>query len=300
LGNKEVAEMTNDIDMAQDTLVAGLDGGSVKGRLLTDGAERPSAGLLSNMTASVANNAGADSYSASINPLVAAASSLLSQVVAITITGEISDLVAMKEKLTLEIGGFKTRALALGAEHSSLDEASYVLCTLVDEAVMQTKTGQDGKWAKTSLLNEQHGGTTGGKGFFDILERLKANPVKHLDMLELMYLCLALGFQGKHGVKAHEKGELADIRDGLYRLIRHLRGDVPRELSPHWHGLTDKRRNLVRIVPWWLVVLFTLMCLAVMYSGFAWVLSEQRETVLEPYRQLDPAVIQSPSQGRDA
>ena len=42
------------------------------------------------------------------------------------------------------------------------------------------------------------------------------------------------------------------------------------------------------------------MCLAVMYSGFAWVLSEQRETVLEPYRQLDAAMTQSPLQDRDA
>lgn len=34
-----------------------------------------------------------------------------------------------------------------------------------------------------------------------------------------------------------------------YRQIRQLRGDVPRELSPHWQGLSDQRRGLVRIVP---------------------------------------------------
>ena len=114
-------------------------------------------------------------------------------------------------------------------------------------------------------------------------------------------LCLSLEFQGKyHAADTEGKAELNDTRDGLYRTIRHLRGDAPRELSPHWHGLKDQRRDLVHIVPWWLVVLFTLMCLAVMYSGFAWVLGEQRETVLEPYRQLDAAVIQPPLQDKDA
>lgn len=48
----------------------------------------------------------------------------------------------------------------------------------------------------------------------------------------------------------------------------------------------------MRIVPWWLVVLFTLVCLLVMYSGFSWVLDDQRESVLQPYQQLDPTVVE--------
>jgi type VI secretion system protein ImpK len=56
--------------------------------------------------------------------------------------------------------------------------------------------------------------------------------------------------------------------------------------------LSQQRRHLVRIVPAWMVVLFTLVCLGVMYSGFAWVLGEQRQTVLQPYQQLDPAPVQ--------
>ena len=91
---------------------------------------------------------------------------------------------------------------------------------------------------------------------------------------------------------AHDlMGFVGDIcRGGNLRLaVLHVRGDVPREVSPHWQGLKDTRRRLVRIVPWWLVALFTLVCLVVMYGGFAWVLGEQRETILQPYEQLDPS-----------
>ncbi|MCQ9427539.1 DotU family type IV/VI secretion system protein, partial [Pseudomonas sp. LJDD11] len=75
-----------------------------------------------------------------------------------------------------------------------------------------------------------------------------------------------------------------------------LRGDVPRELSPHWEGLNDQRRSLVRIVPVWMVVLFTFVCLVVMYSGFAWMLGEQRDTVLQPYQPFDQTAVQPQSQ----
>jgi len=241
-----------------------------------------------------------DTYSASINPLVAAAAHALSAVAGLKNLDNKANLETLHSTLLTDLKGYQAHAAKLGAERHLLNDASYVLCTFVDEAVLQTKAGEGSTWSKTTLLNELHQKTSGGEAFFEILTRYSVNPVKHLHLLELMYLCLALGFRGKHGVKEQEKAELEDIRDGLYRTIRHLRGDVPRELSPHWHGLQDKRRNLVRIVPWWLVVLFTLMCLAVMYSGFAWVLSEQRETVLEPYRQLDAAMTQSPLQDRDA
>ncbi|KPC36380.1 DotU [Pseudomonas syringae pv. cilantro] len=42
----------------------------------------------------------------------------------------------------------------------------------------------------------------------------------------------------------------------------------------------------------WLVVLFTLICLSVLYSGFAWVLGEQREAVLKPFQSADLTVFE--------
>ncbi|MDB5993530.1 MAG: putative outer membrane protein [Pseudomonas sp.] len=259
---------------------------------------------VTNKAPTVDNSNVRQSFSASINPLVAAAATLLSKLVEIKYT-KITDFNKLRDELDEEIDEFRSHASELAAE-SSLTEASYVLCTVLDEAAVlaQGEVAESDKasaWSTKSLLYKRHEQRLGGEEFFKLLTRLRANPLKHLDMLELMYLCLALEFKGQfHSADKKGEAELAEIRDGLYRTIRHLRGDVPRELSPHWQGLQDQRRGLVRIVPWWLVVLFTLMCLAVMYSGFAWVLSEQRETVLEPYRQLDAAVIEQPSQDRDA
>ncbi|MNC67452.1 hypothetical protein D3C75_1179520 [compost metagenome] len=88
--------------------------------------------------------------------------------------------------------------------------------------------------------------------------------------------------------------ELEDIRDALYRQIRQLRGDVSRELSPHWEGLNDQRRNRVRIVPAWTLATFTFVGLLTMYSVFAWVLAEQRESILQAYQPVSAVEAPAP------
>ena len=112
-------------------------------------------------------------------------------------------------------------------------------------------------------------------------------------MLELMYLCLSLGFKGKYAMDTTGGSvELEEIRDDLYRHIRQLRGDTPHELSPQWQGLLREHRTHTRLVPWWLVALFTVISLATLYAGFAWVLKEQRGAVLEPFQLPAPTAIE--------
>src|SRR5690606_40799872 len=88
------------------------------------------------------------------------------------------------------------RALQEGVENSQVMATRYVLCTAIDEAVVTTPWGNESEWSQMSLLSSFHNETFGGEKFFQLLERLSRNPVKHLLMLELMYLCLALGFEG--------------------------------------------------------------------------------------------------------
>ena len=180
-----------------------------------------------------------------------------------------------------------------GVESSQASTARYVLCTVIDEAVVTTVWGKESEWSQMSLLSKFHNETFGGERFFLLLDRLSKNPVKHLPMLELMYLCLALGFEGKYRIQPRGLLELDNLRDALYRQIHQTRADVPRELSPHWQGVGESQRQVpVRIVPWWMVALTTLVCLLVMYSGFAWVLGEQRTSVLQPFQSFEQTAVQ--------
>ena len=290
--------MIKDMEHHQDDKTVLLDrqGRGPDSQPLTDFAAPPRFEQLEERMIYAARLRPAEAFNISLNSLVAAACELLSEVVRLKHSETREDLYELNERLTSGLKLFEVRALHNGAESSQVMAARYVLCSVVDEAVVTTPWGNESEWSQMSLLSSFHNETFGGEKFFQLLDRLSKNPIKHLPMLELMYLCLALGFEGKYRVQARGVLELEGIRDALYRQIRQLRGDVPRELSPHWEGLNDQRRNLVGIVPAWMVVLFTVVCLVVMYSGFAWVLSEQRDTVLQPYQPIDPAAAMPQSQ----
>lgn len=290
--------MIKDMEHHQDdkTVLLNRQGRGPDSQPLTDFAAPPRFEQLEERMIYAARLRPAEAFNISLNSLVAAACELLSEVVRLKHSETREDLYELNERLTSGLKLFEVRALHNGAESSQVMAARYALCSVVDEAVVTTPWGNESEWSQMSLLSSFHNETFGGEKFFQLLDRLSKNPIKHLPMLELMYLCLALGFEGKYRVQARGVLELEGIRDALYRQIRQLRGDVPRELSPHWEGLNDQRRNLVRIVPAWMVVLFTVVCLVVVYSGFAWVLSEQRDTVLQPYQPIDPAAAMPQSQ----
>lgn len=230
----------------------------------------------------------------SLNALVDAASDLLSEVVRLKHSDTREDLSVLHARLTSALKLFEAQALHSGIEESQVMTARYLLCTVVDEAVVTTPWGSSSDWSQMSLLSRVHNETFGGERFFKLLEQLSKNPVKHLPLLELIYLCLALGFEGKYRVQGRGVLELEDIRDALYRQIRQLRGDVSRELSPHWEGLSDQRRNRVRIVPAWTLATFTFVGLLTMYSVFSWVLAEQRESILQAYQPVSAVEAPAP------
>jgi len=281
--------MIKEMDYGQDdrTVIVNRAGEAPAQSPLTDFDTPPRFEQLEERMIYAARLRPAETFNISLNPLVAAASPLLSEVVRFKHSLESEDLQALHGQLSSAIKLFEHRALHDGAESSQVMAARYVLCTVLDEAVVTTPWGNESEWSQMSLLSSFHNETFGGEKFFQLLERLSRNPVKHLPMLELMYLCLSLGFEGKYRVLPRGMLELEAVRDSLYRQIRQMRGALPREPAPHWEGLKDTRRRLVRIVPWWMVALFTLACLGVIYGGFAWVLGEQREAVLQPYRVLD-------------
>lgn len=277
--------MIKDMDYRQDdrTVILNRNGEPPAKAPLTDFAAAPRLEKIEQRMVYAARRRDTQSFNLSLNPLISLAATLLSEVVRLKNSFQAEDLHSLKERLSAEIRLFEHHALQDSGDSSEVMAARYVLCTALDEAVVTTPWGNESAWSQMSLLSSFHNETFGGEKFFQLLERLSRNPVKHLHLLELLYLCLSLGFEGKYRVMSRGTLELEVIRDSLYRQIRQLRGDVPSEISPHWQGLQDERGYFVRAAPWWLVALFTLLCLGVMYGGFSWVLHEQRINVMQGF-----------------
>jgi len=194
-----------------------------------------------------------DEVAIGLNPLVQAASPLL--LIAGQIRGTVSapDVLGLRRHALDEIRRFEERALASGVPNEVMLAARYVLCAGLDEAVLSTPWGAQSEWAQQTLLVALHREAWGGEKFFDMLTRISRDPARHIDLMELQYLCVALGFSGKFQVMERGHARLADVQQDLYRRIRDHRGTPAADLSVRWRGVQDRRHRLIRYVPWWVV-----------------------------------------------
>ncbi|AZE99819.1 Outer membrane protein ImpK/VasF, OmpA/MotB domain [Pseudomonas orientalis] len=236
---------------------------------------------------------GAHRFTPTLNPLVIAAWEVLSQVVQLKGCSGRENLVTINDRLSSAVTQFETRALQEGVENTQVMSARYVLCSLIDEAVVTTAWGARSDWSKMSLLSRFHHETFGGEKVFQLLERLARDPVKHVAMLELVYLCLALGFEGKFRVMERGMLHLEAIRDGLYRQIRQVRGN-PSSAPVLPGGQGRARHKRIRVIPARWLVAFTLCCLLAMYAGFALMLKRERVSVLHNFQLSASQLTRTP------
>ena len=235
-----------------------------------------------------------------LSPLVRAASPLL------LLTGQLRGTVTGPEVATLrrhaldEIRRFEDRARAAGLQNEVVLAARYALCAGLDEAVLSTPWGAQSEWAQQTLLVALHREAWGGEKFFDMLDRVSADPKRHIELMELQYLCLAFGFEGKYKVAERGHAKLADIQHDLFRRIREHRGVAAPELSLRWKGLEDRRNPLIRYVPWWVIGAAALVVVVVGYTTFYAMLAQASGPVqeaLDSIRSTRPVTRAAPAGG---
>jgi type VI secretion system protein ImpK len=204
-----------------------------------------------------------------LNPLVQAASPLLQLAGRLRTTlMSTPDLAGLRRHALEEIRRFEERARQAGIASESVLAARYALCAALDEAVLSTPWGTQSEWAQQTLLVTLHREAWGGEKFFAMLDRITKDPAKHIDLIELQYLCLALGFTGMYQVRDGGRARVAQIQQELYRTIRGQRG-VPRpELSLRWRGHEQKGNRLTRYAPWWVVTAAALAIMAVTFTVY--------------------------------
>ena len=201
------------------------------------------------------------------NPLLQAASPLLVLAVQLRHNANGSDADTLRTQVQAQISRFETRMAEAGIAQQTVTAARYVLCAMIDESVLNSPWGERSGWGNRTLLVTLHGESYGGARFFQLLERLLPDVPRHVDLLELMYVCMALGFSGRFQIEAGGRARLTDIQDDLHRRIRAHRGALADTLSPHWRGLETRSDPLVRrLLPW----LVAAVAGCVLLGSFAW------------------------------
>ncbi len=235
----------------------------------------PSAAGLDRKVADIPREAlvgGSNALVAAAAPLLMLAGRLRSQIMH-------PNVEALRLQLDTEMRAFEDRLRQASVPPDDSIAARYVLCTVLDEAVLNTPWGAQSGWAGRSLLVTFHRESSGGEKFFQILDRVMSEAPRYLGLLKLLHACLALGFEGRYRLDERGALRLAEIRQNVYRVIQGVRGSGEADLSPQWRGVQDRRNPVVRLVPLWVV---TTACVVLLFGAFvlfsAW-LGERTEDI---------------------
>jgi type VI secretion system protein ImpK len=189
----------------------------------------------------------------SVSPLAAAASPLLQLLARLRVMRRAPDPQVLRERASQDLRNFERQARDTGIAMELLRPAHYALCASLDDIVLNTPWGAASGWANQTLVATFHHGARGTDQFFDQLRQMRRAPEKFLPVIELMYLCLSLGFMGRYR-QARGEGELEQLRSEAYAAIVAKRPAVEPELSRRWRGAAVPFQPPRRGLPVWVAL----------------------------------------------
>ena len=226
------------------------------------------------------------------NPLIEAAKPVLILANSMQQTTSQLSTDSLINKFSLLIKNFEENAEKNGAKYDAIQAAKYCLCTFVDELAVRAGWA-DETWSKNSLLVSFYDETWGGERFFEIIQNLKQDSDKNIDLLEFMYLCLQFGYKGKYQVLNNGELEIDKIKRDLLALIHSKRPDQTANLFKHNPIITNNIQRKRRLaIPLWVVGVLGAVALGVGYFTMQWSLGDKFNTASTKVNSLKlPSVI---------
>src|SRR5437763_2105079 len=214
-----------------------------------------------------------------VNPLVAEAAPLLQLMARLRNTLNQPDPGDLRERAVGAMRVFEQRVRDRGLPLEQLPPAHYALCASLDDVVLNTPWGSSGVWDTRPLVSTFHQEVRSGERFFDLLSQMRQNPGRFTSVIELMYLCMSLGFQGRYRLSPRGPAELDRLREETYALILRQRPPAEPDLSPHWKGLAAAYRGARATVPVWVGASIALAILAGLFVWFSTTLNADSDAL---------------------
>lgn len=158
--------------------------------------------------------------------------------------------------------------------------AKYAFCAAVDETILSSDSPIRAEWERSPLQLILFGDQLAGEHFYNELETVRHRGAASVETLEIFYMCLLTGFQGKYMLETKEK--LNYLIATLDKEIAHLKGKRA-QFAPHWKSPDDIKHLMRAEIPLWIVsAAFTLFGVAV-YATLSWFLAQHTNTTLGSY-----------------
>lgn len=223
-----------------------------------------------------------------INPLVDSAAELLKLAVYLRGQTQTMNIETLRAKVLALIRSFERRALAAGEPQKVVTVARYAISATIDDVILSSPWGYDEGWQRKTLVSELHGEVHGGDKFFELLETANRDPHRFKNLIELMYVCLSLGFRGRYWREKEALPELEGTRAETYRTVDDLRGGITDQLSLRWRGEETDRRSLRSYLPTWLIGALAAAVAGLMFFGATLLVNDTSSVAVQAANAMPP------------
>ncbi|WP_300042632.1 type IVB secretion system protein IcmH/DotU [uncultured Paracoccus sp.] len=269
--------MTNDDPFGLDA-----DAGRTRVRPRRTGDARPTG------TADAPRGAPLRTVRASDNPLVRAFAALLGIAPELQRATAPDNPDVLRTRLQDNLTHARDGAVSMGVPLTRADQGAWFVGALLDDVAINTPWGGASGWPRQPLVASMYGNVDSGSRFYDLAEELLRYPERDPQLLELVFLCLSLGFRGKHRISGPSgEAEITRLRAQMARVL-HDRDAADAPLSPNWQGVEAKDEDRKFIVPIWSLALMALALITAIYVGLSIRLSGRGEDLFTLAGVLPP------------
>jgi type IV/VI secretion system ImpK/VasF family protein len=178
------------------------------------------------------------------NPLVAAASPILSLMERLCLSPTLPPIEIIRENIQHEIFAFHSRLISQKYAHEFIVIANYLLTATIDELIGKNYLRLFNKNAEFQAFTPPSiDGIEPQSRFFEVLHFIKKRANQYLDLIELAYYCMITGFEGEQHVRADGRQTLDNLIEELYQLIQQHRVNKPHRLFKLQEKLTKEPKT---------------------------------------------------------
>lgn len=224
-----------------------------------------------------------ESLSLYSNPLLENGVALMAILVSIPHQNQPHDLARFRQKILDLLDEYRARGRYLDEHPSVIDKACFVFAAAFDEAIVHTPWGQSLGWENYSILSKLFMHRNGGEVFFSLLDKAMQQPSKLVDFLELQYVLLMLGFEGRY--RGVDESKLHQIKSDIYQQLRQYRPDFTFEPLEVPELIATSR-------PWYFIdyrklLFFVIGVLLMIYMGSEYEYFQEKQHLYQSYTQFD-------------
>lgn len=168
----------------------------------------------------------------------------------------------LRHSLKQHFESMEKKAKEFRLEAGDISDAKFALTAFLDETILNSRWHEKEAWRAKPLQLDYFKTNLAGEKFFERLDRIWNNRKNQASLLEVYYLCLILGFEGKF--KLQDKEELNKLKNDIALELRESRAVAEYTLAPNGQAPETARRK--HGPPSWLIVSLCLCVGLLLYA----------------------------------